>query len=183
MKKLTVVSFVIKQVKNMGFQNTAFTTVFLLVWIASPAGAFPPEWAANIRRLCNEFDNHPLCVFMDSLVPTCVDGSQTPLSLVMPPIMLWSPHEQFQSISFSCPTCDFPSNKPKWLERWKCRTINPKENPWDLCNSVVSRKGILCANKDMKFWVMNRAFCPNYRPKTWYSFYYGTGLVLLISIR
>ena len=68
--------------------------------------AFPPEWAANIVSLCSEFPNHPQRILISWEFHRCVDTSlETPLSCLMPPVLLWSPQEQFQFLMLNCPRC------------------------------------------------------------------------------
>ena len=91
--------------------------LLLLVATFSTSSAFPPEWASCIVQACTEFPNHPQCMLIHS--PPTVGDPLTPLSYLVPPVLLWSPQEQFIATSFSCPACTTPSNSHLFPSGWR----------------------------------------------------------------
>lgn len=77
--------------------------LFLLLLSTNCGHAFPPEWAMKIVQLCTEFQNHPTCFIITINFPAG-SSAQTPLSYLVPPVLLWSPQEQFK-LKFFCPKC------------------------------------------------------------------------------
>ena len=73
----------------------------------------PPEWCNYISQLCQQFDDKqpspPSRITFGDCPQRLESYVQTPLMYLMPPIILWSPLEQFSMMKTklcTCPKCN-----------------------------------------------------------------------------
>lgn len=88
--------------------------ILLLCYWQYCTRAFPPEWVQSVVQLCDEFEKHPSCLFPGSC--TLQMSMQTPLSHLVPQVLLWSPQEQLHII-LHCPKCSTCQNL--WPSGWR----------------------------------------------------------------
>ena len=94
----------------------------------------PSEWCIHISQLCKRFDDSSPSPPAQVSTDNCTfDSSNTPLIFLMPPIILWSPLEQFPKFKakMACPKC-LPSHKSLlhasgWRDGMKGRRSEPRK--------------------------------------------------------
>lgn len=68
-----------------------------------------PAWCSHIAKVCQEFnDEHPTApsvVTFESCPMTLLENFVVPEMYLMPPLILWSPLEQFNKVKIACPKC------------------------------------------------------------------------------
>ena len=98
---------------KLRFIPVVIVLVFVcLLWLPScDATRLPPEWCAKLTKLCDSFDddqpNQPVIIRMHCLQPT-QENFDMPMMYLFPPVILWSPLEQFRTslqIDLECPKC------------------------------------------------------------------------------
>ena len=83
--------------------------VSLLLLCSCDATRLPPPWRMNIIRLCDEFEDAqptPPIVNRTYCLQSIEESLRAPIMYLSPPVILWSPLEQFSAtlqISFMCP--------------------------------------------------------------------------------
>ena len=93
--------------------NATTTLVFLVITCCncwSLSSALPPEWVSVISQLIQDFNSHPHCSYFGepSFIAHYSASADQPLSLFIPPLMIWSPLEQLQCVlpnGLMCPQC------------------------------------------------------------------------------
>ena len=78
--------------------------ILLSLCLSAYSGDIPPEWVKRIVRFALNFKIIPSAPIEISLCAIYKKMGQTPLSYLVPQIILWSPQEQF-SITLHCPKC------------------------------------------------------------------------------
>ena len=125
--------------------------IFLLV------GGLPPEWTKLISSLCAEFnDDHPTppnVIRNPQCITTLKELVHTPLAFLLPPLILWSPLEQFHGIisgQICCPKCT-DQNVRLHARAWRDGTHGERSEPRKIhgCDGVTLLVGRVyeCDNK------------------------------------
>ena len=101
---------------------------FLLCWLHScDATRLPPEWCAKIIELCDGFDDaHPTPPTVNRMhyLHSLQESSRSPIMYLFPPVIVWSPLEQFGDalqIAVKCPKCTISghNNITLWATGWR----------------------------------------------------------------
>ena len=85
--------------------DTRLCLVIVVCFCHCNAIRIPPQWCSSIIKLCENFDD-------DSPIPPsasriyCLQSlMDNPIMYLAPPVILWSPLEQFRHIIINCPKC------------------------------------------------------------------------------
>ena len=105
--------------------------VFTCCNLWSPLSALPPEWVSVISNLIKELNSHPYCSYFgeSSFIAHYSASADQPLSLFIPPVMIWSPLEQLQSVipnGLMCPQCG-ASNVKVYANGWRDGSVKRLE--------------------------------------------------------
>lgn len=90
----------------------------------------PGEWCAYLSKLCKQFENqHPL-PSAEMILGNC--DISTPKMYLMPPVIIWSPLEQFLMLKgkVMCPKCSHPDSllhASVWRDGTKGRRSEPRK--------------------------------------------------------
>ena len=97
----------------------------------------PPEWCNYISQLCQQFDDKqpspPSRITFGDCPQRLESYVQTPLMYLMPPIILWSPLEQFPMMKTklcTCPKCNSGEvilHPSTWRDGTKSRRSEPRK--------------------------------------------------------
>lgn len=106
--------------------STLAAVIFLSVVSFTASIRLPPQWCAKIAQLCDDFkDDHPALPFIDRVcyLITLEQSLNEPILYLFPPVIMWSPVEQFQDtlhVQIFCPKCiqlgkmDIPLHASGW---------------------------------------------------------------------
>lgn len=89
----------------------AAATLLSLALMLGIAGAvkLPLPWCIHINKVCQAFDDtnavSPTVMTFENCPKTLMENNVGPEMYLMPPIIVWSPLEQFSMINFECPKC------------------------------------------------------------------------------
>ena len=95
--------------------------------------SLPPSWCSHIRRCCADFDDlNPSLPGSTTITSLAQIDLQDPISLVTPPIILWSPLEQFKDVlddkqGWQCPKCSEMNNLK--AVGWRDGSSGPRSEP------------------------------------------------------
>ena len=94
--------------RNMATISLSYLVICLLVWEPqTKAASIPLCWSKCIATICKSFDQVSPCTLHH--VPLDKNALLEPHLFLMPPVMIWSPLEQFHSQLVNgllCPTCE-----------------------------------------------------------------------------
>ena len=108
--------------------HTGAPLVILVISFLSLSSALPPEWVSVILNLLKEWNNHPHCSYFGESSFIAASADQ-PLSLFIPPVMIWSPLEQLQLVipnGLTCPQCG-ASNIKIYANGWRDGSVKRLE--------------------------------------------------------
>ena len=122
----------------------------------SLVSGLPPEWTKLISHVCVEFNDSqpspPNIIRNPQCITTLKKLIHTPLAFLLPPLILWSPLEQFRGIihgQICCPKCD--GNIPLHPVGWRDGTNGERSEPRKIhgCDGVTLLVGRVyeCTNK------------------------------------
>ena len=86
--------------------------VLLLLWGMPSSATFPPAWCAKIQAICRMAEHNPVSyppVPLPTIQLDCATAPNDPMNHLIPPILLWTPTEQFPSLfpnGILCPVCE-----------------------------------------------------------------------------
>lgn len=110
--------------------------IFLLLALASVVVAvkLPLSWCIHLAKICDQFDDDcpsaPSLITFENCPKTLMDNCM-PEMFLMPPVIIWSPLEQFSMVSVSCPKCTMLNvpNVPLHARGWRNGMGGPRSDP------------------------------------------------------
>lgn len=110
--------------------------MFLLAILATTTAIkLPLTWSMHLGKICEQFDDQcpatPTILTFENCPMTLMDSCAVPEMYLMPPIIMWSPLEQFSKIRIVCPKCATSKepNVPLHARGWRNGMGGPRSDP------------------------------------------------------